>query len=124
MTGPVAAAAAACGTPPTGRQQPQEPRRLPAIHVADYRECRTPVRHAKYGKRIAAFMWVIGDRSQVDHYFAAVDRSRSPANRSARWIWCWTLLAGQGSVVIGHSSPVALLISAARSSRACSGSTS
>lgn len=34
------------------------------------------------------------------------------------------LLAGQGSVSSGHSSPVALLISAARSSRARSGSTS
>lgn len=34
------------------------------------------------------------------------------------------LPAGQGSVSSGHSSPVALLISAARSSRARSGSTS
>jgi hypothetical protein len=37
---------------------------------------------------------------------------------------CWTLVAGQGSVASGHRSLVALLISAARSSRACSGSTS
>jgi hypothetical protein len=66
---------------------------------------------------------------EVAHVSSEIER-RQPrwANRQAPVIGnvliAGGLLAGQGSVSSGHSSPVALLISAARSSRACSGSTS